>query len=1016
MPSRVVRAEDSQASAELRQAFTNHLPRRIELVQKRVQRLVKGAFDINSLTVLSQEVQNLAGASGRYGLMGPSERLYALELKLEAALLRATELSEEQKAEFEALSLALTRVREADVVVRVSFDDFVPALDQLAAQHAFSVPPSEHWRRFSVEAIAPFSSDDAGLGLKPADIFGLSMTPAAGSDVDDGLIELVIESNDELLLDSGDQSALNRDHFGSIVPVAHRLMAQSITPIDSDDGFAAPLASPAPQADEDEVEIDVLVAAPAAPIPPAPPRTVPIATLRVFYLAPEAGMYAELAPRLSAHGLSVDRLESTEELVDTLSSMTADLVVIDEVFSGQLELVGDFLKTLRQRTTVRMPIVAFADANDLSARIRAMRSGVDVLLPTKTSADVAFAKLKEQLAHEQAVDYRILIVEDDRAQALFAESVLRKAGMETLAVTDPLRTLDALESFKPDLILMDLYMPGIDGMELTAIIRERDEFISTPIVFLSGEQDSDKQFDALSAGGDDFLSKPIRPKHLISAVTNRAHRARLLRARRDSKTRDQHSGLFDRSVLLDRLAAALVVEDRNALMGGVLLIEIDGAAKLREELGLSGMDSLTNQLGSQVRELLRNDEPVFSASSQESRRLGDTANESRRLGDTANESRRLGDTANESRRLGDTANESRRLGDTANESAARYGDGSLVLLSTTRDTQALMELAQNLRQRVALQAFEVDGKTLQLSLSAGVCGFAQALAEPSAMLNCAERAMNQARLNPGDARVALYQPEVVLAKSEATLLEDAIRRALKEDNFQLMFQPIVALQDTGEEQYEVLLRLRDGGRIYTGEQLLDSAQTHGLVQEIDRWTLSRCMATLDERRRQGRGGLRLFVEQSGASLKDSQRIAWLRQSLETRRLDASMLCLEFRLSDIMRELKLAVPFFQAARALGLKMTLSGFESNLTALQVLSYLPVDNIKLAEKYLDAAAANSAELKSLIAAAHDGKRRVIAARVENAQSASTLFSLGVDFIQGNFVQQAGAELAFDFQASGR
>jgi EAL domain-containing protein (putative c-di-GMP-specific phosphodiesterase class I) len=118
----------------------------------------------------------------------------------------------------------------------------------------------------------------------------------------------------------------------------------------------------------------------------------------------------------------------------------------------------------------------------------------------------------------------------------------------------------------------------------------------------------------------------------------------------------------------------------------------------------------------------------------------------------------------------------------------------------------------------------------------------------------------------------------------------------------------------------------------------------------------------------------------------------------------------------MRELKLAVPFFQAARALGLKITLSGFESNLTALQVLSYLPVDNIKLADKYIEATVANHGELKSLIAAAHDGKRRVIAARVENAQVASALFSLGVDFIQGNFVQQAGAELAFDFQSSGR
>ena len=966
-PQRSQRADDSQANAELRQAFANHLPRRIELVQKRVHRLIKGAFDINNLTVLIQEVQVLAGASGRYGLMGPSERLYALEIKLEAALANAAELDDERKAEFEALSLALTRVSEAEIKLQVSMVEFVPALDQIAAEHAFSEPPSEHWRRFSAETILPLTSDDDVAGLRPSDMFGLSMTESTQAP-DDGLIELVIEGADELLVDNGPQSALNRDNFGTILPVPHQLMAHvqdSLTA--QDDGFgettyesvlapsnSAPERSAAHDEHEVEIDVDPLIAAPAAP---APPRTQVVATLRVFYLAPEAGMFEELSPRLTAYGLNVDRLESTEELVDTLSSMTADLVVIDETFSSQLDLVGDFFKTLRQRTTAKMPIVAFADANDLSARIRAMRAGVDVLLPTKTAPEAAFVKLKELLAHEQAVDYRILIVEDDRSQALFAESILRKAGMETLAVTDPLRTLEALESFKPDLILMDLYMPGIDGMELTAIIRERDEFISTPIVFLSGEQDSDKQFDALSAGGDDFLSKPIRPKHLISAVTNRAHRARLLRARRESKSRDVVSGLFDRSVLLDKLASALVVEDRDALSGGILFIEIDGAAQLREQLGLSGMDTLTNQLGSQLRELIRPD-----------------------------------------------------------ESAARYSDGSIVLLSQNRPVQGLYDLASTLRQRVALQAFEVDGKTIQVNLSAGICAFAQSLAEPSVMLNCAERAMNQARLSPTGDRVALYQPEVVLAKSDSELLEESIRQALKEDGFQLMFQPIVALQDTGEEQYEVILRLRSGDRSYTGAQIIEGANEHGMTQEIDRWILSRCMATLDERRRQGRGGLRLFVNQSGASLKDIQRIAWLRQSLETRRLDASTLCLEFRLSDILRELKLAVPFFQAARALGVKITLGGFESNLTTLQLLSYLPVDNIKLADKYLDATGALREELKSLIAAAHDGRRRVIAARVENAQSASALFSLGVDFIQGNFVQQPGAELGFDFQSSAR
>jgi CheY-like chemotaxis protein len=73
--------------------------------------------------------------------------------------------------------------------------------------------------------------------------------------------------------------------------------------------------------------------------------------------------------------------------------------------------------------------------------------------------------------------------------------------------------------------------------------------VSTPIVFLSGEHNTDKHFEALNAGGDDFLSKPIRPKHLISAVTNRLRRARHLKRRAHAQNpRDPISGLYDRAI------------------------------------------------------------------------------------------------------------------------------------------------------------------------------------------------------------------------------------------------------------------------------------------------------------------------------------------------------------------------------------------------------------------------------------------------------------------------------------
>ena len=105
---------------------------------------------------------------------------------------------------------------------------------------------------------------------------------------------------------------------------------------------------------------------------------------------------------------------------------------------------------------------------------------------------------------DQGLDDRIEAL-DDPAQADFAASILRKAGMEVRIVTEPLKVIEELEAFVPDLILMDIYMPDVNGIELTTIIRDHPEFVTVPIVFLSGEQNADKQLDALSVGGDDFV-------------------------------------------------------------------------------------------------------------------------------------------------------------------------------------------------------------------------------------------------------------------------------------------------------------------------------------------------------------------------------------------------------------------------------------------------------------------------------------------------------------------------------
>jgi len=176
------------------------------------------------------------------------------------------------------------------------------------------------------------------------------------------------------------------------------------------------------------------------------------------------------------------------------------------------------------------------------------------------------------------------------------------------------------------------------------------------------------------------------------------------------------------------------------------------------------------------------------------------------------------------------------------------------------------------------------------------------------------------------------------------------------------------------------------------------------------------MLVMAERARQRRP-VRLFVNQGIEAARDPQRAGWIGQLLETRRLSGAQLVLEFRIEEAAAAVREVAAFANALRQVGVTLSLAGFDASPGALQLLQHLPVAYLKLAAKYTGAGLRDTAvreELRQIVVRAHDSDRRVIAPRIEDAQSASLLWNAGVDYLQGDFVQQAGQELSFDFHAA--
>ncbi len=117
----------------------------------------------------------------------------------------------------------------------------------------------------------------------------------------------------------------------------------------------------------------------------------------------------------------------------------------------------------------------------------------------------------------------ILFVEDEPDVQVVARLALEVVGGFVIEICGSGR--DAPEKaaiFAPDLLLLDLYMPGCSSKEIAEVIRQQETYVSVPIVFLSSETDPGLQLGAMLQGGDDFLTKPISPEHLIKVVEARA--------------------------------------------------------------------------------------------------------------------------------------------------------------------------------------------------------------------------------------------------------------------------------------------------------------------------------------------------------------------------------------------------------------------------------------------------------------------------------------------------------------
>lgn len=309
-----------------------------------------------------------------------------------------------------------------------------------------------------------------------------------------------------------------------------------------------------------------------------------------------------LSTQLEFFGLSAQVMVSASAFQASMAERHPSAIVMDVDFAGSgvgLRLAEQAQEGLESK----LPLLFFSrHETDTPTRLAAVRAGGQEFLTGTLDASSLLEKIEILTCVAHYEPFRVLVIDDSRAQAMHTERLLNSAGIVTRSLTDPIQAMTELADFQPDLIILDMYMPNCTGTELAKVIRHNDRYVSVPIIYLSAEDDLDKQLDAMSEGGDDFLTKPIRSRHLITTVRNRAARARNLKSR---MVRDSLTGLYNHTHILQLLEDCSFRARREEKPLCFAMLDIDHFKQVNDGHGHSMGDRVIKSLSLFLKQRLR---------------------------------------------------------------------------------------------------------------------------------------------------------------------------------------------------------------------------------------------------------------------------------------------------------------------------------------------------------------------------------------------------------------------------
>jgi diguanylate cyclase (GGDEF)-like protein len=280
-----------------------------------------------------------------------------------------------------------------------------------------------------------------------------------------------------------------------------------------------------------------------------------------------------------------------------LNQASPNVVLLDLDGSDHYQAGLNLLTELSQRIPP-VPGLVFADQNRLTERLEVVRCGGRIFLQKPILPEQIFEAVTQVLRSSEVVQSKVMVVDDDPKILSILKNLLEPWGLTIIALSDPRQFLETLEGCSPDLLILDIEMPELSGLELCQVVRNDLRWSQLPVLFLTAHTDPNTVSEVFAGGADDFVSKPIVGPELITRILNRLERMKLLRRLAEI---DPLTGVSNRQKSTQDLEDFLRSAARSGQPVTIAILDIDQLRQVNDQYGHEAGDTVLRQFGHLLR-------------------------------------------------------------------------------------------------------------------------------------------------------------------------------------------------------------------------------------------------------------------------------------------------------------------------------------------------------------------------------------------------------------------------------